>query len=110
MIYLLVGCFIVLDIITGLVKALKNKNYSSTVMREGLFHKVSEIIVIVLATIIDYSSGYVDIGFSVAINTPICCYIMLMEIGSIIENLKEINPNLLTEKITQYFISNKRGE
>ena len=36
-----VGGFIAMDCITGIVKAIKNKNFSSSIMREGLFHKAS---------------------------------------------------------------------
>ena len=42
--YLIVAGFIAMDFITGLVKAFKQHNYTSSRMREGLFHKVGSIV------------------------------------------------------------------
>ena len=103
MVYIIVGCFILLDLITGLIKAFKEKSYSSTVMREGLYHKGGSIICIVLATLIDYGQHFLDFGFSVPLTIPICVYICLMEIGSIVENVSTINPELLSDKLKSYF-------
>ena len=97
-------CF---DLITGVVKAFKNKTYKSSLMRQGMYHKIGEILTILLATCIDYTQMYINIGFNVMILTPVCVYIILMEIGSIIENIKSINPDLISDKISQYFKGDK---
>ena len=39
-IYAIAFAFIVLDFITGLVKALATTSFTSTKMREGLFHRL----------------------------------------------------------------------
>lgn len=103
MVYIIVGVFIILDFVTGLIKAFKQKTFESSVMREGLFHKSALVIVVLLATIMQTASGYLELGITVPLVAPVCAYICLMEFGSIIENLGEINPNLIPEKIRELF-------
>lgn len=103
MVYLIVGCFIVLDFVTGLLKAFKQKNYSSSVMREGLFHKCASVIWILFGTLVDYAQTLIDLGVTIPVATSICVYIILMECGSIVENLGAINPQIVPEKIRQHF-------
>lgn len=94
---------IVFDFITGLISAIKGKNFSSSIMREGLFHKVGSLLFVVLGFGIDYSCKYLDLGVEVPITEGICVYIVLMEIGSIIENIGKINPNLVPSNVSKYF-------
>lgn len=103
MAYVVVGCFIILDFGTGLVKALKQKNFNSSVMREGLFHKCASIIWVVFGTLVDYAQTILDLGITVPLAGAICTYIVLMECGSIMENLGAINPKLVPAKIRQHF-------
>lgn len=103
MIYILTGAFIILDFITGVIKAFKKKEFTSTLMREGLFHKVGSIVVIVFAGLVDYAQGYMDLGISIPLTTTVCVYITLMEIGSIIENVCIINPSIIPSKLQAYF-------
>lgn len=110
MVYLVVGCFIVLDFGTGLVKALKQKNYNSSVMREGLYHKCASIIWVVFGSLVDYAQTIIDLGVSIPLASAICTYIVLMECGSIMENLGAINPNLVPQKIRQYFTKLNQNE
>lgn len=102
--------FIVLDFTTGLVKAFKEKSFNSSIMREGLYHKSGEIILIILGLLGDYAQRYVDIGITVPITASICVYIILMEIGSIAENVGKINPKLIPEKIKPFFHKLKEGD
>ena len=102
-IYIIVTVFIILDIITGLLKAFKQKEYNSTVMRQGLYHKCGSIICVIFGTLIDYTQKYLDIGVSIPVLKAICVYIILMEITSIIENICLLNPDIMPEKLTQYF-------
>lgn len=106
-----VGGFIAMDCVTGVLKAFKNKTFSSSIMREGLFHKLGSILAIVLGLLADYAQTIIDLGFSVPIAIPICIYIVTMEIGSIIENISAINPQIISEKLSQFFQKiNKGGE
>lgn len=113
MTYLITGGFILLDLITGLIKAFKEKAYSSTIMREGLYHKSGSILVILFASLVDYAQTIIDIGVTVPVCGAVCAYIVLMEIGSIIENICTINPEILPDKIKSYFgklSDTKKGE
>lgn len=46
--------FIVIDVITGLIKAVINKEVNSTKMREGLLKKLLEVLVVIVAFGCDY--------------------------------------------------------
>lgn len=103
MVVVVAGGFIVLDLITGTIKAFAEHNFASSVMREGLFHKVGSILCIALGMYADYAQQYIDLGVALPISGAICAYIALMEIGSIVENLAKINPEIVPEKIRKYF-------
>lgn len=103
MVYLITGAFIALDFVTGLVKSFKNHDYKSVKMRAGLWHKCGNIICIIFGMLVDYAQTFVDIGVTVPVAGAICTYIILMESGSIIENIGEINPDIIPAKLKQYF-------
>lgn len=104
-----VGGFIVMDCITGIIKAVKNKAFSSSIMREGLFHKLGSLFAIVLGFFVDYAQTVIDLGYTVPIAIPICVYIATMEIGSIIENISAINSQLIPTKLSQFFSKIDKG-
>ena len=110
MLYVITGGFIVLDMVTGLIKAFKEKSYTSTVMREGLFHKCGSILTIVFGLLVDYAQSYVDLGVKIPVAIALCSYIILMECGSIIENVGKINPQIVPEKIKPYFSKLSEGK
>ena len=95
--------FIVSDFITGIAKAAYNKNVSSTIMRQGLYHKFAEFMVIVLAVLIDAACVHLELGFDAPILPVVCAYVVLMEIASILENLGEINPELANSPVFSIF-------
>ena len=103
MVYFVTACFILLDLISGLIKAFKEKNYCSSVMREGLFHKFGSILCVAFGVLVDYTQSIMDIGAAVPVALSICVYICIMEIGSVIENICAINPEIMPDKIKQYF-------
>lgn len=102
-IYIVTGAFILMDMVTGLIKAFKKKEYTSSVMREGLFHKAGSVMVIALGVLVDYAQAYLDLGVTIPLAAAICTYICIMEIGSIIENVCEINPRIVPAKLQSYF-------
>lgn len=108
--YIIVAAFIVLDFVTGIIKAIKEKNFSSTVMRQGLYHKAGSIAVIVFGVLVDYAQGYVDTGISIPVKDILCSYIITMEIGSIFENVCAINPEIVPAKLQQYFEKLKKAK
>ena len=102
-IYAIAFAFIALDFATGIIKALATKAYSSTLMRQGLFHKVALLLVMVLGVLVHFAQGYLDLGVSIPVGGAICGYIVLMEIGSSLENVCVINPDLLPGTLSGIF-------
>lgn len=92
--YIVVGCFIIFDVITGIIKALYKKEINSTMLRVGLFHKITEILATIGSGLLEYGAGYVDIDFSFPLLKCVALYIVIMEFTSIIENLCVVNPTL----------------
>ena len=99
--YLITFYFIVMDFFTGLLKAFATDSFSSKIMRRGLFHKLSLLCVLALGWLMEYAQRFVDLGlsFAVPVGTAACVYIILMEAGSIMENLCRINPELSSTKL-----------
>lgn len=103
MVYIVTACFVLLDMVTGIIKAFKQKDYNSSIMREGLFHKSGSVLCIVFGVLVDYAQTLVDLGVTVPVALSMCVYIILMEIGSIIENVCTINPEIMPEKLKSFF-------
>lgn len=95
--------FNALDLTTGVVVAVKNKNVQSAKLRDGLFKKVGFIICYFMAWLIDNYS--VEIGFSIGVKIlPVMiAYAVLTEIVSIIENVSKLNSDLLPDKLLEIF-------
>lgn len=103
----IVGVMICLDYLTGIIKAAKDHDISSTRMREGLYHKSAFVLTMALAEIIEHGQSVIDLGFTVPIVVPAGVYITLTEIASIIENLGQINPELQGSRLLAMFRSTK---
>lgn len=95
---ILVFILIVLDIASGIAAAFVNKTIDSSAMRRGLWHKASYLLVILLASTLEWavSAGgpSLGIGLDLPIVVPTCIYLGLTEISSIGENLAQIDPSL----------------
>lgn len=107
--YTITFTFMLLDFISGIIKAFVVKNLNSTTMREGLFHKMGSTLCIILGALCQYSIKYFDIGINVQVAYCVCSYIVLMEILSIIENIGAINPELIPQNIKELFLKLKGG-
>lgn len=103
--------FIVIDVLTGLLKAWQEGDLSSTKSREGVIHKVSELIALaagfgmdlVLPRIISDLTGK-QIDFKV-FGLSIAAYLILTEILSIIENLSHTGvqmPEPIVKRLRDY--------
>lgn len=106
MMWAIIACLVmmVFDIITGFMAAWKNKDIQSTKMREGLFHKGTLILLIILAWLCELSAMHVpDLGITIPLVIPACVIIFAMELVSITENAAEINPELKDSKLLQLF-------
>ena len=97
-----------LDLVTGIIAALKNKDIESSKLRDGLFKKVGFILCYFVAWMVDAHG--MDIGFhiDVAILPILIIYVCTTELVSILENICRINPDLLPEKLMDIFhLTNK---
>lgn len=102
--------FMVIDVFTGVLKAVKNKELNSTKAREGIYKKASFILFIAFGYLADYAMDYVDVGFSFPAAATICTLVIVTEAISVLENLGQINPDLV--KLVAPFLSalNKKEE
>lgn len=95
---ILVFILIVLDVISGTAAAFMKKTIDSSVMRRGLWHKASYVLVILLAGTLEWAVSVggpaLGIGLDLPIIVPTCIYLGLTEISSIGENLSQIDPSL----------------
>lgn len=94
MVYAVVGIFILLDILTGIVKALYKGTMDSSVLYKGLYHKLAEIIAILGSDLVEYGTSFVNLGVELPVKGAVAGYICLTEFVSVCENLSEINPDL----------------
>lgn len=97
-------CFMLFDIVSGLAGALVRGQFSSTKMREGLWHKAMLILVIALAVSVQGFTGHIaELGFTVPIIVPACTYIVLMEVASVLENIALAYPELADSPLFRLF-------
>lgn len=87
--------FMLVDVATGVLKAVKNKELSSTKAREGIYKKTSFIIFIAFGYLSQYAMNYVDLGFNFPTGATVCLFVILTEAISVLENLGTINPELV---------------
>lgn len=89
-----VAVFIIADILSGMLQALYNKEFKSSAMRDGLFHKAGEILVLGLLYLVEIESAAIGLDAGLPLFKTGCGYVVLMEISSIIENLKVFTPGI----------------
>lgn len=99
----IVFLLVLIDYITGVVNAVMHGELSSERMRQGLGHKFAYLAVICVALIVEYGSGYIDLGIEPPVFIPVCVGICLIEITSIMENCVKINPELSGSNILSIF-------
>lgn len=107
-VYITVLVFIAFDIITGLIKALAKDGLNSTILRKGLYHKLSEILTVIGAGLLQYGAEYINLGIEVPALMGVASYICIMELVSIIENLAMLNPSLY--KLFKPFLNKLKEE
>lgn len=95
--------FNALDIITGIITAVKNKDIQSSKLRDGLFKKVGFILCYFVAWFIDKGGSMIGFQFGVSILPIIILYVCTTELVSILENICKINPDILPEKLMELF-------
>ena len=94
--YVITTIMVCFDFLTGWAQSVYNNTFESSLMRKGIFHKLSIVAVLVLAALFDWSLAYIDLGVlsTVPISGMICAGFTIMEIGSVLENLHKINDEI----------------
>lgn len=95
--------FNVLDLCSGFVSAIKNKEIQSSKLRDGLFKKVGFIFCYFVAWVIDNYGSTVGFHFDFRILPVILFYVCTTELVSILENISKINTDILPDKLMQLF-------
>ena len=94
----------VFDIITGWIQAVINHAFSSTKMREGLWHKILLVLIICLAVVLQGFTTHIgDTGWTLPLIYPVCAYIAVMEVASILENIKQAYPEIADSQLFGLF-------
>lgn len=96
--------FMVMDVIVGTAKAFIRNEFKSSIAREGIYHKAALIAIMFLAWMCDTVMMHVpELGLPQMILFGCCLIVFVMELGSILENLVAINPELGEVGILRYF-------
>lgn len=95
--------FNALDLISGIITAIKNKDIQSSKLRDGLFKKVGFILCYFVAWLVDTQGTKIGFHFGVLILPIIILYVCGTELVSIIENICKINSDILPEKLMEIF-------
>lgn len=92
--WIVVAASILADIVTGLLKAFYTKSFKSSVMRQGLFHKLGEFLAVGILYGAQTALPMIGVDAKLPLFSVGCGYCVLMELGSIIENLRSFTPGL----------------
>lgn len=112
-VYVLIVALVITDYLTGITAGCITDGFSSTKMREGLLHKLTYFVAILVCLCIEGLGKYLDLGFVMgsSITTLVCIWICVTEIGSILENMCIINPEMADNAFLQLFENkNKQGK
>lgn len=95
--------FNALDLITGVITAVKNKDIQSAKLRDGLFKKIGFMLCYFVAWLVDTQGTRIGFQFGISILPIIILYVCTTELVSILENICNINPDILPEKLMELF-------
>lgn len=103
LIYLL--ALVVIDYITGAIGHTLREGFNSSKMREGLLHKATYGIVLVVCVILEQIAQWYDLPlvYMGLLYSLAYVWIALTELGSILENLVLINPDLSDNSFMHIF-------
>ena len=92
-----------LDLITGIISAIKSKDIKSSKLRDGLFKKVGFILCYFVSWLVDTYGDIIGFKIGVSILPLIILYVCTTELISIFENIHKINPDILPQKLIELF-------
>ena len=95
--------FNALDLITGIITAVKNKDIQSAKLRDGLFKKVGFMLCYFVAWLVDTQGTRIGFQIGISILPIIILYVCTTELVSILENICKINSDILPEKLMKLF-------
>lgn len=105
------GAVMIIDVVSGLVKAFAKKCYDSAKMRVGLVHKFTELVIVALAFVLELACEHIaGLPFSGITVVLTCTYIIIMEVGSIMENLIAAYPELADTPLAKLFAEHKEEQ
>lgn len=82
------------DIITGLLAAVATKTFKSSTMRAGAWHKIGEILMVCILYGIEIAMPLVGLDYNIPFVEIGTVYLLIMEIGSVLENIVRMSPHL----------------
>lgn len=100
------GILILMDIVCGTVAAMRNRELSSSIAREGMYNKFAEVMFLLTGIIANETLSmppFDTLGISPGIAYIVAAYIAWMEMVSILENICKIDPELPFTKILMIF-------
>lgn len=100
--------FIAFDVLTGWLKAFSTGTTDSSIMRQGLTHKVGELLAMAFGYVCQYTLPYVGVEVNIPFAGAIGTYIVLMETASVVENISVMNPQL-AQVLEKVFSKEKIG-
>lgn len=88
-----------LDLVSGYLAATHNGEVNSSVMFEGMFKKLSEVLAIVVAKATEFAItvfGAAELGMNprIPVCTAVCIFITVYELVSVVENIGKMNPTI----------------
>lgn len=96
---------VIVDFITGLIGHTMTEGFSSSKVREGLAHKFTYVIALVVCLILEKIMEYYDLPMVYAgvLYSLTYVWIVITETGSILENLVLINPDMADNSFMRIF-------
>lgn len=100
-----------LDLVSGIITAVKNHEIQSSKLRDGLFKKVGFLLCYFVAWLIDTHASLIGFNLNTPILPIIITYVCITELVSILENICKINPDILPDKLMELFnVSSLKGD
>lgn len=93
-----------IDVVVGFSQSLITGSFSSSVMRVGLGHKFITICIMALGVLLEAACSHVaGLPFSGVATVVVSGYVIVMEVGSILENAAKAYPELRDTPLYKIF-------
>lgn len=93
-----------IDVVVGFSQSLITGSFSSSVMRVGLGHKFITICIMALSVLLEAACSHVaGLPFSGVTTVVVSGYVIVMEVGSILENAAKAYPELRDSPLYKIF-------